>query len=350
MKAAVMEQLKEPLVVRNVEDPTIDDNGAIVRVKANGICRSDWHAWMGDLSWIGLTLEMPWVMGHEFTGVVEEVGKNIKNFKKGDRVIIPFSQGDGTCEQCLSGHHNICDNLVMPGFAYWGGYGEYSAIPNADLNMVKLPDEVGFEEGASVGCRFMTSFHAVTEQANVKPGEWVAVYGQGGIGLAATHIANAAGANVIAIDIGQDKLDFAKKVGAAVTINSKDTNASEAVQEITKGGAHVSIDALGIQETILNSVLSLRKRGRHIQIGLTSSDQQGMTALPTDVITAKELQFIGSFGMQAPNYPSMLQMIGAGKLDPGQLVTNRVSIEEASGIIEGMGDYNTLGVTVVNKW
>lgn len=347
MKAAVMVELKKPLVVKEVADPTIDADGAIIHVKANGICRSDWHAWMGDMN---LPIEMPWVMGHEFTGIVEEVGKNVKNFKKGDRVIIPFSQGDGTCEQCLSGHHNICDNLIMPGFSYWGGYGEYSAVPNADLNMVKLPEAVGFEEGASVGCRFMTSFHAVTEQANVRPGEWVAVYGAGGIGLAAIHIANRAGANVIAVDIAEDKLEFAKKLGAAYTVNSRETNPYEAIQELTKGGVQVSIDALGIQETILNSVLSLRKRGRHIQIGLTTEEEKGMVALPTDLITAKELRFIGSFGMQAPNYPAMLHMIEAGTLNPGKLVTSHVSIEEASGVIESMSDFNTLGVTVVNKW
>ncbi|WP_082235504.1 zinc-binding dehydrogenase [Halobacillus massiliensis] len=350
MKAAVMEQLKSPLVVRQVEDPKVDANGAIVRVQANGICRSDWHGWMGDLSWVDVNLELPWVLGHEFTGVVEEIGKDVKNFKVGDRVIVPFSQGDGTCEQCLSGHQNICDNLEIPGFSYWGGFGEYTAIPNADLNMVLLPESVNFEEGASVGCRFMTSFHAVTEQAKVRPGEWVAVYGVGGVGLAAAHIANAAGANVIVVDISKEKLDLAKSVGAAITINGRETDPSVAIQEITKGGAHVSIDALGITETITNSILSLRKRGRHIQIGLTTSEEAGIVPVPADLITMKELQFLGSFGMQAPNYPSMLEMIGTGKLQPGKLVTNHVAIEDVSSVIEGMGTYNNVGVSVVNKW
>ncbi|WP_054635869.1 zinc-dependent alcohol dehydrogenase family protein [Thalassobacillus sp. C254] len=350
MKAAVMEQLKSPLVVRQVKDPDWDATGAIVKIEANGICRSDWHGWMGDLSWVDVNLELPWVLGHEFTGVVEEVGKDVKNFKKGDRVIVPFSQGDGTCEQCLSGHHNICDNLEMPGFSYWGGFAEYTSIPNADLNMVHLPDSVGFEEGASVGCRFMTSFHAVTHQAKVKAGEWVAVYGVGGVGLAATHIANAAGANVISVDISDEKLALAKSVGAAITINSRKTTPWEAIHEITKGGAHVSIDALGIAETITNSVLSLRKRGRHVQIGLTTSEEKGIVPLPTDLITMKELQFIGSFGMQAPHYPSMLEMIAQEKLNPGKMVTRHVSIDEVSDVINGMGTYNTVGVTVLNKW
>ncbi len=168
-----------------------------------------------------MNLELPWVLGHEFTDVEEEVGKEVKNFKKGDRVIVPFSQGGGSCEQCLSGHHTICDNLEMMGFSYWGGFGKYTAIPNADLNMVHLPESVGFEEEASVGCRFMTSFQAVTEQAKVKPGEWAAVYGVGVVGLAAAHIANAARANVIVVDISQEKLDLAKKAGAAVTITVK---------------------------------------------------------------------------------------------------------------------------------
>jgi len=321
MKAAVLEELKKPLVVREVPDPTIDANGVIIRVEANGVCRSDWHAWVGD----------------------------VKNFQRGDRVIVPFSQGDGTCQLCQEGHHNICDNGLLVGFHYWGGYGRYAAIPNADFNLVRLPDALSFEDGASVGCRFMTSYYGVVEQAKVRPGEWVAVYGCGGIGLSAIHIANSAGANVIAVDIMPEKLEFAQKLGAAYTVNSKETDPVEAVHRLTKGGAHVSIDALGIANTILNSIKSLRKRGRHLQLGIATSENR-TTPIPTDLIVTKELQIIGSLGMPAPRYPSMLQMIAAGKLNPAQLVTKRISIEEAGAEIEAMTNFNTLGVTVVNKW
>lgn len=164
-------------------DPALTPDGAIIRVEANGVCRSDWHGWMGDWDWLGIILPTPHVLGHEFSGVVEEVGSQVTQFKKGDRVIVPFSQGDGTCEYCRSGHQNICENITMPGFSYWGGFGQYVNIPNADVNLVHLPESVSFVDAASMGCRFMTSFHGIVDQAQVKPGEWVAVHGCGGIGI-----------------------------------------------------------------------------------------------------------------------------------------------------------------------
>ncbi|GAX90136.1 zinc-dependent alcohol dehydrogenase family protein [Effusibacillus lacus] len=350
MKAAVLEELKKPLVVREVQDPELAPDGAIIRVEANGVCRSDWHAWVGDWDWIGIQLPLPHVLGHEFTGVVEEVGRDVKHFRKGDRVIVPFSQGDGTCAQCKSGHQNICDHIVMPGFSYWGGFGRYVHIPNADVNLVNLPDGVGLVEAAGMGCRFMTAFHGVVDQAKVRPGEWVAVHGCGGVGLSAVQIATAMGANVIAVDIGDDKLEFARKLGAVATVNAQKEVAPEAIKEITKGGAHVSIDALGVAATCQSSLLGLRKRGRHLQIGLTTREAQGMIALPIDLIVLFELEIVGSLGMQASRYPEMLQMVEKGKLRPGDLVTNTISLEEVSDILASMTEYGNVGVTVVDKW
>ena len=171
MKAAVMEGVRKPLVVRDMPDPQCPPNGAIVKTAAEGICRSDWHLWSGDWTWVGLTPTMPMIMGHEFCGVVEEVGKEVKDFKKGQRVLVPFSQGDGTCELCRSGHSNICNTPLIPGVTYHGGYGSYVGIPFADLNLVHMPDAVGFLEGASLGCRFMTSYHGIVDRAQVRPGE-----------------------------------------------------------------------------------------------------------------------------------------------------------------------------------
>jgi len=350
MKALVLEELKKPLRVMDMPDPQNTPDGVIVRVEANGVCRSDWHAWMGDWDWLGIVLPLPHVLGHEFTGVVEEVGANVKQFKKGDRVIIPFSQGDGTCEYCLSGHHNICANIQMPGFTYWGGFGRYVHIPNADVNLVHLPESVGFVEGAGMGCRFMTSFHGVVDQAKVQAGEWVAVHGCGGIGLSAVHIASALGANVIAVDISDDKLELAKSLGAIAAVNARRENPVEAIKELTKGGAHVAIDALGVAATCQNAVHSLRKRGRHLQIGLTTREEHGMIAMPIDLIVQMELQIIGSLGMQAHRYPAMLQMVENGKLNPGKLVTKRISLEEAPQAFADMTEFNNVGVTVVDRW
>jgi D-arabinose 1-dehydrogenase-like Zn-dependent alcohol dehydrogenase len=350
MRAAVLEAIRKPLAVRDMPDPQCPVNGAIIRVEANGICRTDWHLWTGDWSWVGIVLPMPHVMGHEFCGVIEEVGPETKRWKKGDRVIIPFSQGEGTCDWCRSGHQNICDTPLVPGVAYWGGYGRYVGVPNADVNLVSLPESVPFVDAASMGCRYMTAFHAIVDQGNVRAGEWVAVHGCGGVGLSAVQIAAAQGANVIAVDVADDKLEAAKKEGAAHVINASKDEPIGAIMGLTGGGAHVSIDALGVAATCRNSVMSVRKRGRHVQVGLTSGAEKGEIALPIDIIVLKEIQILGSLGMQAPHFAGMLRMVEAGRLNPGKLVTKTIGLEEASTVLEAMDKYQTLGVTVIGKY
>jgi len=350
VKAAVMEKQREPLVVREVEEPSCAPDGAIVRVEANGVCRSDWHAWQGDWDWFGVNPPLPHVLGHEFAGVVEEVGSEVRHHSAGERVVVPFNVADGTCPECVAGHHNVCDNIGLIGFTQWGSFGRYVHVPHADVNLVDLPESVGFVEAASIGCRFMTAFHGLADQAQVRPGEWVAVHGCGGVGLSATMIATALGAGVIAVDIDDRKLDFAREIGAVETVNARETDAARAVQEITGGGAHVSVDALGIAQTCQASVGSVRKRGRHLQIGLTTSAERGVVGLPVDLIVQKEIRLIGSLGMGPVSYPYMLSMIEQGKLSPKRLVSRTIPIEEAGDVLASMGDFGTLGVVVVDRW
>jgi len=350
MRAAVMEAVRKPLAVRDVADPKCPPNGVVIKTQAEGVCRSDWHAWSGDWTWIGLVPPMPLVMGHEFCGVVEEAGKDVQSFKKGDRVLVPFSQGDGICEYCRSGNSHVCSNPMLPGFSYWGGYGAYVGVPNADSNLVPMPEEVGFLEGASMGCRFMTSYHGVVDRAQVRPGEWVAVYGCGGIGLSAIHVAAAIGANVIAVDLDDRKLELAKKVGAQHVINGKGVDAPMAIFDLTKGGAHVAVDALGIKTTCQNAILSLRKQGRALQIGLTTQAEKGEIAVPIDRMVTMELSLIATLGMPASRYPSMLQMVQAGKLDPKSMITETVDLAGASRVLEEMTNFQNVGVSIIDKF
>jgi D-arabinose 1-dehydrogenase-like Zn-dependent alcohol dehydrogenase len=345
-----MEGIRKPLVVREVRDPELPPNGALIRVEANGICRSDWHIWTGDWTWFGIQVALPHVLGHELCGVIEEVGNEVTRWHKGDRVIVPFSGGEGTCEWCRNGMQNLCDTPISPGIVFWGGYGRYTAVPYADVNLAPLPESIDFVEAASMGCRYMTSFHGLADQAQVKAGEWVSVYGCGGIGLSAVQIATALGANVIAIDVADDKLAFARELGAVATVNASKDEPVGAVMQLTSGGAHVSVDALGLAATCRNSVMSLRKRGRHLQIGLTSSAEKGEVALPIDLMVLKEVSVIGSLGMQAPRFGAMLRMVEAGKLRPGKLVHDRVSIEQAGGVLESMDRFANVGVTVINQY
>ena len=223
----------------------------------------------------------------------------------------------------------------LPGFSYWGGYGRLVAVPQADVNLVPMPDEVGFLEGAAMGCRFMTSYHGIVDRAQVKPGEWVAVHGCGGIGLSAVHIASAIGATVIAVDLDDRKLELAKQVGAAHFVNGRNTDAVKAILELTRG-AHVAVDALGISATCRNAIMSLRKQGRSLQIGLTSQNEKGDVALPIDRMVTMELQLIASLGMPASRYPSMLSMVASKKLRPADMITETVPLGGASRVLEEM--------------
>ncbi len=350
MKALVLTEFGKDLEVLNMPDPTLTDEGVIIRVEANGICRSDWHLWKGDWDWIGLNLELPHVMGHEFSGVVEEVGKSVTRFKKGDRVLVPHAHGDGTCEYCTSGFTNVCENVIFAGTNYWGGYGRYVHVPSADRNLINLAENITFEEAAGLGCRFMTAFHGVVDQVKVSPGEWVAVHGCGGLGLSAIHIAAGIGAKVIAVDINDESLKLAKSLGAAITINGREKDAVNEIKEITKGGAHVAVDALGIALTCQNAIGSLRKRGRLLQVGLTSNVEKGMIPLPIDNIVLSELSIIGSANMPISRYPDMLRMVESGILKPGSMITKTVGLKEAGEILMGMGSFNTAGVSVLNSW
>lgn len=349
MKAAVVEHYKEPLVIENVAEPTHDPDGVLVEVKACGVCRSDWHGWQGE--WPGFTgNSLPHIFGHEFVGQISETGTNVSRYRVGDRVIVPFTLGCGHCEYCRSGHSNVCPEVSMPGFSYDGGFAQFVAVPDADANLVKLPDTVTFTDAAGMGCRFMTAYHGVIEVGRIHPGDWLVVYGAGGVGLSATLVATSAGANVIAVDLADDKLKLARKVGAVETINSHETDPVAAVRELTGGGADKSIDALGISDTLHNAVNSLRSRGIHIQIGMTPEGPAGQVPLTINDIVSKEIDFRGSFGMPAVEFRYLLNQVAAGKVKPGQLVAKTIALSEVNDALTAMSTYNTVGTSVITDF
>ncbi|MBE9524222.1 MAG: zinc-dependent alcohol dehydrogenase family protein [Chloroflexi bacterium] len=345
MKAAIFENFGQPLSIQIVPDPTPQKDGVIIRVEANGICRSDWHGWMGHDS----DVHLPHVPGHEMAGVIEEVGKNVSLWQPGDRVTLPFACGCGSCEQCASGNQQVCDHYFQPGFTAWGSFAQYVAIRYADVNLVRLPDSLSFVDAASLGCRFITSFRAVVVQGRIAPGEWIVIHGCGGIGLSAIMIAIAMGAKVIGVDIKEESLQMARSLGAT-TLNAKhETNLIEAIREITKGGANVSMDALGSNETCINSIKSLRKRGRHVQVGVMAADHKE-TPVPMGMVMFNELELIGSHGMQAHAFGPMLDMITTGKLQPAKLISKTVTLEESPKVLENMGDFPDSGVVVIDQF
>ncbi len=346
MKAAIYREYRGPITVETLPDPVPRPDGVVLRVASNGICRSDWHGWVGH----DPDIVLPHVPGHEIAGVVEEVGRDVRRWKTGDRVSVPFIAGCGRCRPCRTGNQQVCEDQFQPGFHGWGGFAERVALRHADLTLAALPDEVGFVDAASLGCRFATSLRAVQAQGRVTGGDWVAVHGCGGVGLAAVMIAHALGARVVAVDIRDDALRMARTVGAAEVVNATaSADPVEEIREITGGGAHVSLDALGHPDTCFNSVACLRRRGRHVQVGLMTGDHR-TAGIPWHLVIAWELEMVGSHGLQAHEYDRMLRMVQSGAVDPAQLVTRTVSLEEGVDVLTGMDDYNVLGVVVIDRF
>ncbi len=346
MRAIYFSEFAGDLSVKDVPTPAAPTNGVVIEVKATGLCRSDWHAWMGHDS----DVVLPHVPGHELAGVVSALGTGVTKFKVGDRITVPFVNGCGNCHYCTSGNAQVCPTQTQPGFTQWGSYAQYVAIENADFNLIALPDAISFSTAAALGCRFATAFRGLTARARVQPQEWVAIFGCGGVGQSAIMIAKALGARVIAIDISPVALAKAIQLGADITINSSTSDALAQIRAATGDGADISIDALGSQTTSTQSILSLRRRGRHLQLGLLLTPD-GLTPEPMARVIAYELDILGSHGMAAADYPQMLAMVASGALRPDLLVERTVDLNEAITALQAMRDpagATVGGITIIN--
>jgi alcohol dehydrogenase len=277
---------------------------------------------------------------------VAAVGEGIRLWRVGDRVTVPFVNACGRCAQCAAGDHQVCSRQTQPGFTHWGSLAEYVALDAADVNLVAVPADLDLATAAALGCRYATAFRAVAHVGRARPGEWVAVHGCGGVGLSAVQIAAAAGARVVAVDIAPGALALARELGAEHTVDGG-ADVPAAVAELTGGGAHVSLDALGAPSTCANSVRSLRPRGRHVQVGLLPPGQ-GRAELPMERVIALELQVLGSHGMAAHTYPELLGLIAAGRLDPRRLVTRELPLDDAGTALAEVG--STPGIAVVTSF
>jgi alcohol dehydrogenase len=344
MYAALFEEFHCPLRVDRVADPCPMDDGVVIDVRATGICRSDWHGWQGhdpDIT------SLPHVPGHEFAGEIVEVGQAVTKWRPGDRVTMPFVAGCGACPECQNGAAQVCDRQFQPGFTAWGSFAEAVAVRYADFNLVRLPPEMDFVTAASFGCRLATAYRAVAIQGQVAAGDWVAVHGCGGLGLSAVMIAAALGAKPIAIDIHDEALTLATKFGASHVLNSRHVeDVPDAIQQLTSRGGDVSLDALGSGETASNSLRCLRKRGRHIQVGLLAGDQ-AQPRLPMELVIARELEIYGSHGLAAADYAPLLSLVSAGKLDPRRLVRRIISLAEAPAALADLNAFSHAGITMI---
>jgi D-arabinose 1-dehydrogenase-like Zn-dependent alcohol dehydrogenase len=338
-----------------VADPDCPADGVVIAVGATGVCRSDWHAWKGHDP-----VPLPHIGGHELAGTVAAAGPGVSRWRAGDRVTVPFVCGCGQCEFCLAGDAQVCPRQTQPGFTGSGSFAELVAIHAADVNLVPLPSSVDFVTAACLGCRFATAFRAVTAHGRLRAGQWLAVHGCGGVGLSAVMIGAALGARVVAVDVSAAALDRARELGAEFTVQAGAVQAGTvqagagqagagdlvaAVGEITGGGAHVSIDAFGSPEIAANSVRCLRRRGRHVQVGLLFEQAP---PIPMDLVIARELEIYGSHGMAARDYPAMMAMIADGTLPVGALTGRVIGLEDLGQALAAMdGPSTAAGLTVV---
>ncbi|MEO1563573.1 MAG: zinc-dependent alcohol dehydrogenase family protein [Pseudomonadota bacterium] len=343
MRGALIEEFRGEIKIGDLPDPACPPNGAIVKVEACGVCRSDHHSWCGH----DPDVVLPHVMGHEFAGVVVETGSETSRIKIGDRVTAPFILGCGRCADCTSGNATICGHQDVMGFTDWGAFAELLAVPNADFNLVSLPDDMDFATAAGMGCRVTTSYRALTDRLGLHPGEWLAVHGCGGVGLAAIQIAKALDARVIAIDVNDEALALARSFGAELTLNATTTEAvGAAIREMTGGGVHASIDALGIAATYENSIRGLRKLGRHVQVGMPVTDQ--IVQLPLlELVYSRQISIMGSRGIAPQGFNGLMELATAKNMDLSSLITKTIVLSGVEAALTAMDHFAAPGVTVI---
>jgi alcohol dehydrogenase len=342
MRAVVFDAFEGKPEVREVPEPSAPPGGVVVRVMATGMCRSDWHGWAGHDE-----ITLPHVPGHELAGVVASLGAGVERWAVGDRVTVPFVCGCGRCDWCRTGQAQVCPDQQQPGFTHWGSFAEYVPLHAADTNLVAIPGEVGFEAAAGLGCRFATAYRALAGRARVTEGEWVTVIGAGGVGLSSVMIARALGGRVIAVDRNPAALTVAAELGAEHTLLASTADVPAAVADLTGGGSHVAVDAVGSEKTCADAILSLRRRGRHVQVGLLPP-VDGHPRVPMSRVIGWEIDVLGSHGMAAIDYPEMMALIAAGRLSPHRLIERTIGLTAAAALLPGFDRAGVAGMTMID--
>lgn len=343
MRAAVIRDYRADLSIETVADPVCEPDGVVLKVLACGICRSDWHGWVGEHP----KVKPGAIPGHEYSGEVVEAGP-LARWKPGDRVIAPFILACGDCPECRSGASNTCRSQRVPGFGEPGAYAEYVSVPHAH-NLAALPDSLSPVLAAGLGCRVTTAWHALTGRAALQAGEWLAVHGTGGIGLSVLILGRALGARVVVVDVVPERLAHALSLGAEIAIDARAGDVAARIVEATGGGAHVSVEALGIEATTNGSIECLRPLGRHVQVGLPTGHTATMR-INMNAVYMKQLALYGTRGMPAWRYPSLLSLIERGVVDVSPIVAREVPLSGASAELRAFDAPMPPGVAVISDF
>ena len=352
MRAAVYNEFGGPIRVQEIPIPQVPHDGVLIQVRATGVCRSDWHGWKGhdgDVRAHGL----PFVPGHEFSGVVVSKGSNVYKISPGDRVAVPFILSCGSCKYCSASKPTICSKQEQPGFTQFGSFAEYVAIPRADRNLRRLPDHVSFVQAAALGCRFTTAYRALYQQGRLKENQSVAIFGCGGLGLSCIMLAKAKRAKIIvAVDVSQGALEKALLLGATHAVNVSEDQASDQIAKLvqavcpdTEDGVDLSLDAAGFITTSEAAVYATRPGGIMTQVGLP----HGSPAIPMARVAGKEITIVGSHGFDPQILPELLDLVALG-VDPCRLVHSEVTLEQGCAALENMDYGSPLGMVMITKF
>ncbi len=330
MKAAIFYGPNQPLKIEDVERPKINSHEILVKIAACGVCNTDLHYIDHG---VPTFKKPPMILGHEPSGIVEEIGSEVKNFKEGDRVLIPPVFSCGYCDNCRLGKENICLNMVMLGNHIDGAYAEFVKVPAKDCQ--HLPEDLPLEESSIIADAISTPYHAVKNRARVQPGDSVVVFGCGGVGINVVQVAASAGGSVTAVDIVDKKLEVAKQLGAQNTINSRDMEDKALLKQIrslTGGGADIAIEAIGNPRTIVLAANSVKPGGCHCQVGYTHHD----VSINAARLMFREIEIKGSLGCRPVDYPKIIEMVRIGKIQLKPVVTHKFELEAINDAFELM--------------
>ncbi len=327
MRAALFHGPGQPLTVRDVETPKVGPGEALVRVAACGVCATDLHYLHGSPTF----KKPPLILGHEVSGTVEAVASDVTAVKSGERVLVPAVLSCGECLNCRRGRDNLCERMVMPGNHADGGFAEFLKVPARTL--IRLPGDLPLQESAVISDAVSTPFHAVRNRGQVKGGDWVAIFGCGGVGINAVQIAAALGATVIAVDVDPKKLAQARELGAAEAIDAKGPDVPKEIKKLTGGGVDVAFEIVGKPQVQDQAFRSVRAGGTLVIVGYSEEKWN----FPVHRVMFLEMSVIGSLGCRSADYPVILQMVRAGKIRLAPVVGDRLPLErinEALGRLE----------------
>ncbi len=326
MKAAIFYGAHQPLRIEEVPTPEPKAGEVVVKVAGCGVCHTDLHYLDHD---VPTFKKPPLILGHECSGVIASIGAGVIQFKEGDRVLLPAVYGCGHCRMCRTGRENICESMMMFGNSVDGGYAEYVLAPAKDA--IPLPREIPLVEGAIIADATTTPYHAAVNRGRVQPGDQVVVFGCGGIGLNIVQIAAAMNGQVVAVDVVDSKLEWAKKLGASATVNAKSVERiDKEIRKLTQGGADVAFEAIGNPVTQQQAFSCVRTGGRFVMVGYS---EKPMT-LESGRVMYRELEIVGSLGCRPVDYPRVLELARQGKIKVAELVTAKFPLDEINAAFD----------------